>query len=53
MDEKLDENAEKLGQVFRQELKSRLNPDIVSIVRGKGLLNAIVIPTTEGMLHFT
>jgi len=49
VDEKLAENAENIGQVFRQELKSRLNPDIVSIVRGKGLLNAIVIPTTEDL----
>ena len=43
-DEKLAQNAEKLGNIFRNEMeqlakKSRL----VSMVRGKGLLNAILI----------
>ncbi|XP_043485950.1 ornithine aminotransferase, mitochondrial-like [Polistes fuscatus] len=41
-DEKLAENAEKLGQVLRNEL-NKLPKDIVTLVRGKGLLNAIVI----------
>ena len=41
-EEKLAENAEKLGHILRKEL-STLPKDVVSIVRGKGLLNAIVI----------
>lgn len=42
LDEKLPENAEKLGIVFRQRMKAIKSPLITS-VRGKGLLNAIVI----------
>lgn len=44
-DEKLSENAEKLGQLFRQRLQQNLveKSDLVTLVRGKGLLNAIVI----------
>lgn len=41
-EEKLAENADRLGRVFRDEL-SKLPTDIVTTVRGKGLLNAIVI----------
>ncbi|XP_063851204.1 ornithine aminotransferase, mitochondrial-like [Scylla paramamosain] len=41
-EEKLAENAEKMGNILRDELAS-LPKDIVSIVRGRGLLNAIVI----------
>lgn len=41
-EEKLAENSEKLGQILRKELAS-LPQDIVKVVRGKGLLNAIVI----------
>ena len=41
-DEKLAENAAKMGQLLRSEL-SKLPKNVVSIVRGKGLLNAIVI----------
>nr|CAD7194653.1 unnamed protein product [Timema douglasi] len=41
-EEKLAENAQRLGEVFRKEL-SQLPKDVVSVVRGKGLLNAIVI----------
>ena len=47
-DEKLAEKAEFLGQIFRDELQQRLGHlNIVSKVRGKGLLNAIVINDTE------
>ena len=47
-DEKLAEKAEDLGQIFRDELEQRLGHlNIVSKVRGKGLLNAIVINDTE------
>jgi ornithine--oxo-acid transaminase len=42
--ENLAENAEKLGQVFRAELQKYIDgSNLVSLVRGKGLLNAIVI----------
>ncbi|XP_013775168.1 ornithine aminotransferase, mitochondrial-like isoform X2 [Limulus polyphemus] len=41
-EEKLAENAEKMGQILRGELQ-KLPKEIVKTVRGKGLLNAIVI----------
>ncbi|XP_043474871.1 ornithine aminotransferase, mitochondrial [Leptopilina heterotoma] len=41
-EEKLAANAEKCGKLLRDEL-NKLPKDIVPIVRGKGLLNAIVI----------
>lgn len=48
LDEKLAENAEALGQLFRKELnKYIVNSNICTLVRGKGLLNAIVINDTE------
>jgi ornithine--oxo-acid transaminase len=42
LDEKLAERAESLGRIFRSELEA-LNSPIVEKVRGKGLLNAVVI----------
>ncbi|PJC60893.1 MAG: ornithine--oxo-acid transaminase, partial [Flavobacteriales bacterium CG_4_9_14_0_2_um_filter_35_242] len=47
-DEKLAENAEVLGQLFRAELNEfiKTNP-LIKLVRGKGLLNAIVINDIE------
>lgn len=47
-EENLAENADKLGQIFRAELSefAKTN-DLVTLVRGKGLLNAIVINDTE------
>ena len=41
-DEKLADNAEYLGEIFRTEMR-KIKSDMVSVVRGKGLLNAIVI----------
>jgi ornithine--oxo-acid transaminase len=41
-DEKLAENAEKMGEIFRKEFKS-IQSDMIELVRGKGLLNAVVI----------
>ncbi|MDD2570082.1 MAG: ornithine--oxo-acid transaminase [Bacteroidales bacterium] len=41
-DEKLAENAEKMGQLFRSEL-SKIKSDRIKLIRGKGLLNAIII----------
>jgi ornithine--oxo-acid transaminase len=47
-DEKLAENSEKLGKIFRSELSKYIETStIASLVRGKGLLNAIVINDTE------
>jgi ornithine--oxo-acid transaminase len=43
-DEKLAENAEKLGIIFRERLKSIMKKSkLITLVRGKGLLNAIVV----------
>lgn len=42
VDEKLAENAERLGKIFREGLRE-LNSPLVTQVRGKGLLNAMVI----------
>ena len=41
-EEKMAENAEIMGELFRNEL-ANLNSPFISIIRGKGLLNAIVI----------
>lgn len=46
-DEKLAENAEKMGKIFRQEM-STIKSDMIELVRGKGLLNAIVIRNKPG-----
>jgi len=46
-EEKLAEKAEFLGEIFRNELKAFNNP-MVELVRGKGLLNAIVIKPSNG-----
>ena len=44
------ENAEKLGQLVREELLIKLNSDKVLEIRDEGLLNAIVINDTVGRL---
>ncbi|MFP4342397.1 MAG: ornithine--oxo-acid transaminase [Cyclobacteriaceae bacterium] len=47
-DEKLAENAEKMGIIFRQRMQELISKsDLVSLTRGKGLLNAIVINDSE------
>lgn len=47
-DEKLAENAERLGKIFRERIAEFAETnDFVSLVRGKGLLNAIVVNDTE------
>ncbi|UZT95962.1 ornithine--oxo-acid transaminase [Chryseobacterium fluminis] len=46
-DEKLSERAEKLGQLFRSEIEKLIEKtDLITKVRGKGLLNAILINDT-------
>ena len=45
--EKLAENAERLGRLFREELRT-MKSELVAAIRGKGLLNAIVIKPVKG-----
>jgi len=47
IDEKLAENATRIGKIFRDEMKAFKSP-LIEEVRGKGLLNAIQIKTLEG-----
>jgi len=47
IDENLAENAYRLGEVFRRELRAFDN-DMITLVRGRGLLNAIVIKPKNG-----
>tara|TARA_B100001564_G_scaffold355895_1_gene369043 strand:+ start:2362 stop:3576 length:1215 start_codon:yes stop_codon:yes gene_type:complete len=46
-DENLCENAYKLGKILRNELR-KIQTDMIATVRGKGLLNAIVIKPKNG-----
>jgi ornithine--oxo-acid transaminase len=46
-EEKLAENAERLGKIFREEFSS-INSEMIELVRGKGLLNAVVIKPKKG-----
>ncbi len=41
-DEKMEDNAEAMGILFREEIK-KLNSPFIELIRGKGLLNAIVM----------
>jgi ornithine--oxo-acid transaminase len=50
VEEKLPENAAKMGEVFRQELNKIKHP-LVELVRGRGLLNAVVIRTSHEEMH--
>lgn len=46
-DEKLAENAERLGKVFRDRMNALIKKTkLITLVRGKGLLNAILINDT-------
>lgn len=46
-DEKLAERAEYLGNIFRDEIR-KVKSEMIELVRGKGLLNAIVIRPKNG-----
>ena len=46
-EERLSDNAERLGKILRSELANFEN-DMITLVRGKGLLNAIVIKPKNG-----
>lgn len=47
LDEKLSENATKLGEILRSEL-NKFKHEMLTLVRGKGLMNAIVIKPSKG-----
>lgn len=42
-EEKLSENSFKMGELFRDALKKRLDKKLIIEIRGKGLMNAIVL----------
>ena len=46
-EEKLAERSEYLGKIFREELSS-VKSEMIELVRGKGLLNAVVIRPKNG-----
>ena len=46
-DENLAERSEKLGEIFRTKLRE-IDSDMIELVRGKGLLNAIIIKPKDG-----
>ncbi len=49
VEENLAENAQKMGEIFRSEMKKlQQKTDIIETVRGKGLLNAVVIRPKNG-----
>ena len=45
-DEKLAENAEILGKRFREGLQN-IKTDVITTVRGKGLLNAVIVDESK------
>ena len=45
--ERLAENSERLGKIFRDEMR-KIKSDMIELVRGKGLLNAVVIKPKKG-----
>ncbi|MCF8422949.1 MAG: ornithine--oxo-acid transaminase [Bacteroidia bacterium] len=47
-DENLADNAEKLGELFREKLRA-IQSDRITLVRGKGLLNAMIIKEKDGI----
>jgi ornithine--oxo-acid transaminase len=48
IEEDLAGNSEKMGKIFRKKLKS-IDSELIEIVRGKGLLNAVVIKSVNGI----
>jgi len=47
-DEKLAENSDEMGKLFREELR-KIKSDRIELIRGKGLLNAIVVRPMNGI----
>ncbi len=50
VEEKLSENADKMGELFRREMTNLMKESngMITAVRGKGLMNAVVIRPEEG-----
>jgi ornithine--oxo-acid transaminase len=48
-DENLANNAKELGKIFRSRMRvlQQKRPDLIALVRGKGMLNAVVINDSE------
>lgn len=46
-EENLAENADRLGKIFRDEMRN-IKSEMIELVRGKGLLNAVVIRNKPG-----
>ncbi len=46
-DENLAEKSEELGKIFREEMM-KIDSEMIELVRGKGLLNAIIIKPKNG-----
>lgn len=51
-EEKLADNAEKLGKILRAEMKE-LPSSVIKLVRGKGLLDAIVIQPGNNQINLS
>ena len=47
LEENLVENSMRMGEIFRREMES-IDSEMIKEVRGKGLLNAIVIKSVKG-----
>ena len=48
IEEKLAENADKMGQLLREHM-AKLPASVVKLVRGRGLLNAIQVYNTSSI----
>jgi ornithine--oxo-acid transaminase len=48
LEERLADNAQALGEILRTELRN-IKSDRITLVRGKGLLNAIIIKEKDGI----
>lgn len=51
-EENLADNAFKMGEMFRNELKRKLPQDLVVDIRGRGLLNAVTINKGKNLVSF-
>lgn len=48
LDEKLAENSEFLGEIFRNEMR-KIKSERIQLIRGKGLFNAVIIQEKDGI----
>jgi len=51
-EENMAENAFKMGEMFRNELRKKLPKEMVVDVRGRGLLNAVTIGESNSLFLF-